>query len=96
MSDSMPYRDASLPLDERVDDLLARMSLDEKLAQIGSVWSTELVEDGAFSSERAEEHLRHGTGHVTRIGGATGRRPRVERDLAALPMLERRSAGGRP
>ena len=68
MSDAKPYRDASLPLDERIDDLLPRMSLDEKLAQIGSVWSTELVEDGAFSRERAEEHLRHGTGHVTRIG----------------------------
>ena len=76
MSDAKPYRDASLPLDERVDDLLARMSLDEKLAQIGSVWSTELVEDGAFSRGRAEEHLRHGTGHVARIGGATGLRPR--------------------
>ena len=86
MSDSMPYQDASLPLDERVDDLLARMSLDEKLAQIGSVWSTALVEDGAFSRARAEEHLRHGTGHVTRIGGATGLRPRERAALInAIP-----------
>ena len=36
------YRDASLPVDARVADLLARMTLDEKLAQLGSVWSFEL------------------------------------------------------
>lgn len=30
----MPYKNASLPIDERVEDLLARMSIDEKVAQM--------------------------------------------------------------
>ena len=70
------WRDRSRAADERADDLVPRMSLDEKLAQLGGVWSTQLAEEGAFSEARARQLLRHGTGHVTRIGGATGLRPR--------------------
>lgn len=67
-----PYRDAHQPLDRRVRDLLARMTVDEKLAQIGGIWATSLIDAGGELSEsRAQELLAHGIGHVTRIGGAT-------------------------
>ena len=33
-----PWRDPSRPVAERVADLLSRMTLAEKLAQLGSVW----------------------------------------------------------
>ena len=59
-----------------IDDLLARMTLDEKLAQLGCVWSTELVADDAFSVPAAERLLAHGIGEITRIGASTGLRPR--------------------
>ncbi len=69
---SETYRDAGQPIDVRVDDLLARMTLDEKLAQIGCVWSTSLHDGAAGLVERqAVAKLSHGIGHVTRIGGAT-------------------------
>jgi beta-xylosidase len=70
------YRDPSLSTDARLDDLLARMTLDEKLAQIGGVWSSRLLADGAFSHDAASALLVHGIGHVTRIGGATVLGPR--------------------
>jgi len=66
-----PYRNPSLSTDDRVRDLLERMTLDEKLAQIGCVWSTSLLKDGGLDTTRAAEKLAHGIGHVTRIGGAT-------------------------
>ena len=69
------YRDSSAPADARVGDLLERMTLDEKLAQLGCVWSTQLVADDAFSPARARELMPHGTGHITRIGASTGLRP---------------------
>jgi beta-glucosidase len=69
------WRDATRSAGERAHDLVAVMTLDEKLAQLGCVWSTSLVADGAFSEARAGQLLRHGTGHVTRIGAATGLRP---------------------
>ena len=37
------YRDATRSIDERVADLLGRMTLDEKLAQLGSAWVFELL-----------------------------------------------------
>ena len=39
----VPYRDASRPVDERVADLLARMTRAEKIAQLGSFWAFEIV-----------------------------------------------------
>ena len=33
-----PWADAGVPFDERVEALLTAMSLDEKVAQLGSVW----------------------------------------------------------
>jgi beta-glucosidase len=70
--ESALYRDPERTVAERVDDLLGRMTLDEKLGQLGSAWSFELAERGAFSPERAELLGRHGLGHVTRVGGASG------------------------
>ena len=76
-----PYRDPSRPIADRVEDLLARMTVEEKVAQLGGVWSTALVVDDAFSTSRAEHLLVHGTGHITRIAASTGLRPA---GLAAL------------
>lgn len=74
------YRDPGLSIEHRVDDLLGRMTLAEKLAQLGCVWSTQLVRpgpDGApgFSDDAASELMPHGTGQVTRIAASTGLRP---------------------
>ena len=71
-----PYRDASLPTQERVKDLLARMNLTEKLAQLGGVWSMSLLEGDRFSEERARRVLANGTGHITRIAAQTTLGPR--------------------
>ena len=65
------YRDPTVPVDARLDDLLARMTLDEKLAQIGCIWSSRLLTDGVFDPGAARRLLARGIGQVTRIGGAT-------------------------
>src|SRR5689334_17392767 len=59
-----------------IEALLARMTLDEKLAQLGCVWCTALVEDDAFSPDAASHWLEHGIGEITRIGATTGLGPR--------------------
>ncbi len=66
-----PYRDASLPLETRVADLLARMTLEEKVAQLGSVWAFDLVPDGRIDGERLDSLLVHGLGELTRLAGST-------------------------
>ena len=47
------YRDPSLPAEARAADLLARMTLAEKVAQLGSAWSFELVGRASRSAARA-------------------------------------------
>lgn len=76
------YRDPARSPEARVDDLLARMTLDEKLAQLGGVWITDLLHDGRFAPARAAARMPHGIGHVTRLVAATGRRPAEAAALA--------------
>ena len=70
------YRDSGLPVDQRVQLLLATMTLEEKVAQLGSTWVFQLTQDGQFSPEKAAEVLGQGLGHVTRISGASNMSPR--------------------
>lgn len=65
------YLDPSLPPSQRVEDLLGRMSVAEKLAQLGSQWVLSLLDGDQFSPAKAGPLLRHGIGHVTRPAGAT-------------------------
>ena len=52
------------------------------------MWSTSLLdESGLFSESKAMEKLASGTGHVTRIGGATVLGPA---ESAALPEVKSR------
>ena len=82
MSDAQPrYKDSSQPVDVRVEDLLGRMTLDEKIAQLGCLWSTALVSQGAFDPDFAAAKMPHGIGQITRIGASTGLRPRESAEL---------------
>lgn len=76
------YRNANLPLGERVRDLLGRMTQAEKVAQLQSVnWDNTHVFDrrtGEFSEERARKLMPLGIGHVTRPGYRHDPRQAVE------------------
>jgi beta-xylosidase len=74
-----PWRDPSRPVAERVADLLGRMTLTEKLAQLGSVWIGASGDgDGVapmqheFSEELppVEDLLQGGMGQLTRVFGS--------------------------
>jgi beta-glucosidase len=70
------YRDADLPIDVRVADLLARMTPAEKLAQLGSLWSFELFRsETELDPERLRDRLADGIGQVSRVAGATNLDP---------------------
>jgi beta-glucosidase len=69
------YRDPSAGIEERVEDLLSAMTLDEKLAQLACLWSPAFVHEGVFDPDHAAAQMPHGIGQVTRIGAATGLLP---------------------
>jgi beta-glucosidase-like glycosyl hydrolase len=76
-----PYRNANVSVEDRVEDLLGRMNQDEKMAQIGSLWLTDLVKGDRFDEDFVAGRLEHGIGHVTRIGASTGLRPQASARL---------------
>jgi beta-glucosidase len=76
------YKDASQSIDARTGDLLSRMTLDEKIAQIGGIWSYEVLEDGKFSQVKAESVIRDGIGQICRPGISTALPPKEMAELS--------------
>jgi beta-glucosidase len=60
------YRNSRLPVEERVADLLSRMTLEEKAAQMLCIWQRKaallLDEQGNFDLEKARANFGHGNG----------------------------------
>ncbi len=73
----MLYKDASKPVAERVDDLMSRMTLVEKVAQLTSVWIYEILRDFRFNEDKAAPLMNQGMGQITRLGGASNLLPAV-------------------
>lgn len=78
-----PYWNASLPVEERVADLLARMTLEEKIAQIITIWDSKASiqnDDNTFSPAKAAQVFPNGIGQIARPSDTKGPiSPRVER-----------------
>jgi beta-glucosidase len=82
------YRDAKLPVEDRVADLIGRMTLDEKVAQLEGTWQNRGVqkdvsqlfvdEKGAFLPERAGAVLKNGLGQMSRPSEQRGPRAMAE------------------
>ncbi len=56
---------------QQVEKLLAQMTLDEKLAQLGSYWVYLLQSNGLLDYEKIQHKLKHGIGQITRVGGSS-------------------------
>ena len=69
------YKDKNQPIERRVEDLISRMTLDEKIAQLSAVWVYEVLDDRGFSSDKAASRIGHGIGQITRIAGASNLDP---------------------
>jgi beta-glucosidase len=73
---TMPdYKNPQLPMDARVADLLSRMTLEEKVAQLTCLWinrpqvkpQTDFSTDrGDFSPEKAAQAMKYGIGQIAR------------------------------
>lgn len=75
------YQNAALPTARRVDDLLARLTLEEKVAQMLSIWNAKRqITDakGRFDPTRAPEWFRVGIGRIERPSDGHGARAQAE------------------
>jgi len=74
-TEKLPYRDPTLPTSARVDDLLGRMTLEEKVMQMQCAWQQKsLVQDehGEFSAQKAAKVYPNGLGMIARPSDRQG------------------------
>jgi beta-glucosidase len=86
--DAPAYRNPKLPIEQRLGDLLSRMTLEEKVAQLEGVWENQqfmktpesrfVDEKGAFLPERAAVLLADGIGQMSRPSEGRGPREMAE------------------
>jgi beta-glucosidase len=91
---SPAYRNAALPPQQRVKDLLKRMTVEEKAAQMMCVWQRKIEtltdEQGNFAPAKARKAFRkgHGLGQVGRPSDAGGERDSAQnRNARAMAEL---------
>ncbi|RST30211.1 beta-glucosidase [Sphingomonas ginkgonis] len=69
------YKNPQAPIDARVEDLLGRMTLDEKVAQMESLWEhKDRIQDSAgnFSAAQASANFPNGIGQLARPSDRRG------------------------
>src|SRR5690348_2608079 len=86
--DTPAYRNSRLPVEQRVADLLSRMTLDEKVAQLEGTWQNPAFatdpgkrivdEKGTFVPEHAAVLLKYGLGEMSRPSEKRGPREMAE------------------
>lgn len=70
-----PYWNAALPVEQRVEDLLARMTLEEKVAQILTIWDSKPKIQSAgdvFDPAKASAMFPQGIGQIARPSDRSG------------------------
>jgi beta-glucosidase len=96
-----PYRDPAQPVDARVKDLLARMSLEEKVAQLQSFWSRDphaFDDQGNFTGGAGAADLANGAGSIWAGGDrfASNARERVVRLNSVQKFMREKTRLGIP
>src|SRR5688500_12696209 len=93
------YWNESLPVEQRVADLLARMTLEEKIAQITTIWTAKSEiqnAENAFDPAKASASRPHGIGQIARPSDVSGpssprqvRRRGIEDSVAYVNAAQR-------
>ena len=69
------YKDSSQPIERRVEDLLSRMTLEEKVAQLITIWEHKgniQTPGGDFSPDKASQAFPNGLGMIARPSDKRG------------------------
>lgn len=99
------YRNANLPVERRVADLLSRMTIEEKAAQMTTLWvrkpqqrrpNGNFGDRGDFSPEEAAAVMKHGIGEIARQRERTDARRGAQYANAVQKWLKENTRLGIP
>ena len=87
VDEQMAYKNAALPVEKRVDDLLDRMTLSEKVGQLVGTWAGNL--ESLKDREDVESEIReYGVGAVASFGWAGARDTRLDDVVETVNKLQ--------
>ena len=91
------YKNPDVSMDLRVADLLKRMTLEEKIAQMVCIWQQKyevlVDEDGNLDYEKVKKHLKNGIGQIARLSDTSdGKNPVEMAEAFALAVKAGRIA----
>ena len=86
-AEALGYRDESLPIAQRVEDLLDRMTLEEKVGQLVGTWAGELDATKNLEDVRTEI-VEHGIGAVASFGWAGALNTRLDNIVETVNQLQ--------
>ncbi len=69
-------------MERKVKDLISKMTLEEKVAQLGAIQATNFIEDGKLLKDKMKELLKNGIGQITRLAGGRDRDPEKVAEFA--------------
>ena len=76
LEDVPPYKNCGLSVDARLEDLLSRMTVQEKVAQLVCIWRQKqaLLFDahGTLDPNKLKQHLKSGVGQIARLSDTNG------------------------
>jgi beta-glucosidase len=93
------YKDPSQPVDRRVEDLLQRMTLEEKVGQMVAIWEHKdkiQTPRGDFSPQEASRNFPNGLGQISRPSDRRGVKAEDAPGGAAAPHGRRRNMSTLP
>ena len=71
----MTHLDKSLPVPDRVEDLLKQMTIEEKVAQLCCILPTQLMGAVIPDPQLLSKFMKHGLGRVTQFGSISWESP---------------------
>lgn len=78
----MTNRKVLSQIDLKVEELLAKMTLEEKLSQLRAYWMYDLQTIGILDEQKVATKLKNGIGQITRVGGASTYLPKEAAKIA--------------
>ncbi|WP_448661418.1 glycoside hydrolase family 3 N-terminal domain-containing protein [Sphingomonas sp. CJ20] len=93
-ADKPAYKDAAQPVAARVEDLLARMTLEEKIGQLVSIWEHKgriQTPEGEFDPAKASQAFPNGLGMISRPSDRRGVKPPAQGSAGAAAGVQNRN-----
>ena len=71
VEDTLVYKNSNIPIEERVIDLINRMTIEEKLAQMICIWGEKKTilfdAEGNLNQDKLQNYLKFGIGQIARL-----------------------------